>query len=222
MPRALRLSDKDSYYHVLNRGVSHNPIVFCDTDYNIFIKGLKEVSEKFQIDIFAFCLMTNHFHLAIRTEHANLSEGIKYLGQTFTQRINKIHGRDGPLFKGRFKSICVTDEAYLFSLIRYIHLNPVEAGLTADPSAYRWSSHPFYKNGNHPSWLKCEKILSSFAINQSAARYEFEKFIAEGNEKTLASFYRRKNLAPHLNGDTACRSFETQVNQLKRADLAPF
>lgn len=91
--------------------------------------------------------MTNHYHLLIQTPDANLSRSMRHLNGVYTQRYNKSHNFDGPLFKGRYKSIVVDSDSYALKLVRYIHRNPLEAGIVDDINKYKWSTHKV-RNGN--------------------------------------------------------------------------
>ncbi|MCP4022889.1 MAG: transposase, partial [Desulfobacteraceae bacterium] len=88
--------------------------------------------------------MTNHYHILIQTPDANISRAMRHINSIYTQRFNKKHGFDGPLFRGRFKSVLVCEDSHLFELVRYIHKNPVRASMVADMADYRWSSYKGY------------------------------------------------------------------------------
>jgi len=119
------------------------------------------MSERFEMDIFAYVLMDNHYHLLLRTPKANLSRSMQWLGTTYTRRFNLEHSQSGHLFQGRYKSILVENGAYLMQLSYYIHNNPLRAGLVKRLIDYRWSSYSAYAyNRRHPKWLKKDLILS--------------------------------------------------------------
>ena len=102
------------------------------------MKTLGQMAERFDIELFAYVLMSNHYHLLLRTHHANLSKGMHWLGTTYTRRFNLRHRRVGHLFQARYKSILVEDDAYLMQLSCYIHRNPIRAGLVKRLIDYRW------------------------------------------------------------------------------------
>ncbi|MHC4639451.1 MAG: transposase, partial [Planctomycetota bacterium] len=111
----------------------------------------------------AYVLMNSHYHLLIRTQRANLSKAMQWLGVTYTRRFNNKHSRIGHLFQGRFKSIIVQNDIYLMQLSCYIHRNPLKAGTVDRLAQYRWSSYPVYAYGKKgPQWLSTELILSQF------------------------------------------------------------
>ena len=163
MGRAWRIEFDGAFYHVMSRGNEGRNIFFSDDDRQGFLGVVGGVSERFEIDIFAYVLMDNHYHLLIRTRRANLSKAMQWLGVTYTRRFNNKHSRIGHLFQGRFKSIIVQNDIYLMQLSCYIHRNPLRAGAVNRLARYPWSSYPVYAYGNKgPQWLSTELILSQF------------------------------------------------------------
>ncbi len=172
MARQWRIEYEGAYYHVLSRGVEQRDIFYDDSDRLIFLDILGRVSERFDIDIYAFVLMNNHYHLLIKTNKANLSRSFQWLGTTYTGYFNRKHDRRGHLFQGRFRSIIVEDDAYLIQLSFYIHRNPVRAGLVDRLVDYRWSSYPAYAYGrSQPSWLNTDFLLSQFNVKDKRKAY---------------------------------------------------
>jgi putative transposase len=130
------------------------------------------MSERFDIDIFAYVLMGNHYHLLLRTPKANLSRSMQWFGTTYTRRFNLDHFQSGHLFQGRFKSILVQNDAYLMQLSYYIHNNPLRAGIVKRLIDYRWSSYSAYAyNRRHPKWLNQKLILSQIHGENKHQRY---------------------------------------------------
>jgi len=163
MGRAWRIEYDGALYHVMSRGNEGKDIFFDDDDRHMFLGALGDISERFQIDIFAYVLMSNHYHLLMRTNRANLSKTMQWFGVSYTRRFNDKHSRSGHLFQGRFKSILVQNDAYLMQLSCYIHRNPLRAGVVNRLASYRWSSYPVYAYGKHaPEWLSTELILSQY------------------------------------------------------------
>ncbi|MBC2717297.1 MAG: hypothetical protein HF978_18475 [Desulfobacteraceae bacterium] len=161
MARQLRIEFKGAYYHVLSRGNNRCEIFRSDEDYHDFLDLLAELSERFEIDIHAYVLMTNHYHLLLRTRKPNLSKAMQWLGTSYTRRFNLRNSQSGHLFQGRFKSIIVENDSYLMRLSCYIHRNPLRAGVVKRLTDYQWSSYPYcaYKK-KQPAWLKVDSILS--------------------------------------------------------------
>jgi putative transposase len=163
MTRAWRIEYEGALYHVLSRGNQRCNIVVDDKDRNLFLDSIGEMSQRFEVDICAYVLMDNHYHLLIRTRRANLSKSMQWLGATYTKRFNLRHFRSGHLFQGRFKNMIVQNEAYLLQLSYYIHRNPVRAGMVKRLSSYKWSSYRGYAYDDQiKQWLNTDLILSQF------------------------------------------------------------
>jgi putative transposase len=163
MTRAWRIEYESALYHVLSRGNERRDIVFDDKDRRMFLDTLGEMSERFEIDVFAYVLMDNHYHLLFQTRRANLSKSMQWFGVTYTRRFNLRHNRSGHLFQGRFKNMLVENDGYLLQLSYYIHRNPLRAGMVRRLASYKWSSYPAYAYGkNIPEWLNTDVILSQF------------------------------------------------------------
>ena len=107
MSRAWRIEYEGALYHLLSRGNQRSDIFMDEYDRHRFLNTIEEMSSRFEIDVFAYVLMSNHYHLLIRTRRANLKRAMHWLGTTYTQRFNKRHGKSGHVFQGRYKSIIV-------------------------------------------------------------------------------------------------------------------
>ena len=116
-------------------------IFLDDSDYIRFLDLLADIVEEFKLECWSYCVLPNHYHLAIRPTLPNLSDAIKDLNGSYAQWWNKRHETVGHVFQGRFKDQVVDREGYLLALCRYIALNPVRAGLAAEPADWRWSSY---------------------------------------------------------------------------------
>lgn len=163
MARPLRIEYEGAYYHIFSRGNKKQPIFNTDRDRHTFLKTLTRMSERFSVSIYAYVLMHNHYHLLLRTNQANLSKAMHWLGTTYTIIFNFTNSQAGHLFQGRFKSIIVENDAYLLQLSYYIHRNPLRAGIAKRLIDYPWSSYPIYAyNRQSPSWLETNLILSQF------------------------------------------------------------
>ena len=183
MARAWRIEFDGALYHVLSRGNEQQAIFRDDQDRTRFIETVGEMAERYDMDIFAYVLMGNHYHLLLKTNRSNLSKGMQWLGLAYTRRFNNRHFRSGHLFQGRFKSIIVENDAYLVRLSCYIHRNPLRANMVERLAEYRWSSYPIYAYGHQgPEWLKTDMILSQFsgpnahqAYREKVQRYSEEE-----------------------------------------------
>ncbi len=137
--RARRLAES-GVYHVMMRGVNRDAIFLEDEDRERFLHSLAKAKASSGCQVLAYCLMTNHVHLVVRTGEEPIGDVVKRLGVRYAGWFNDKYGRVGHLFQDRFRSEPVEDDAYLTTLLRYVWNNPVEAGLVASPEEYRWSS----------------------------------------------------------------------------------
>jgi len=177
----------------MNRGINRQEVFLTDEHRNIFLFLLDEISNKFSVEIHAYCLMGNHYHLLIRTSLANLGRAMRHLDGIYTQRFNRSVNRDGPLFRGRYKAILVESENYLLQLSRYIHLNPIQAKLCNDPYEYHWSSLQFFSNNKTiRPWLKTDLTLS--LMNAQNPHKSYIEFINQGVDEETKKFYSAKCL----------------------------
>jgi len=184
MARPWRIQFPDAIYHVTARGNNRQAIFLLDSDRHDFLLLLARASDRFGLQLFAFCLMTNHYHLFLRTPDANLAASLQWLNATYTARFHRRHRRNGHLFQGRYKSVLVTDEAHWFHLSMYLHLNPIRARLVDDPADYQWSSFRDYtRPTSRFPWLDRSTILSSYSPQETAARRFYRKECLSLSEK---------------------------------------
>jgi REP element-mobilizing transposase RayT len=187
----------------MNRGRRGEKIFAGKKDYETFIELLKDVVEDYKVNIAAYCLMTNHYHLLIQTPEGNISRSMRHLNGVYTQRYNRSHHCDGPLFKGRYKGILIDADAYLLELVRYVHRNPLEAGLVTDLSKYTWSSHPGYLSGSKKwDWLHKNYILALFAKNKTESIRKYKQFVSKETLEEINRIFGRRNL-PTVIGRTS-------------------
>ena len=192
MSRPLRIQFPEAVYHVMNRGAARQPTFVAEGDYQAFLDTLAEAHRLWGIQVFAYSLMRNHYHLCLRTPKGNLSRVMRHVNGIYTQRFNRRHRRDGTLFRGRYKAILIDAEAYLAAVVRYIHLNAVEAGIVKMPEDYRWASHRYYLEAKGaPNWLNTQE-----AVEQIGGRRAFHEFVLSGNEESLKRYYEAQRQNP--------------------------
>ena len=163
MPRSPREDFEDAWHHVMNRGVARQPVFLSERDYLQFLDCLATAAGESSVEVHGYCLMKNHFHLLIRSREGQVSKFLKLLSGRYTREFNRRAGRDGPLFRGRAYSVLVRDEEQMVQTSRYIHLNPVAAGLSKRPEDWQWSSASAYLNIEPArSWLQTRMILELF------------------------------------------------------------
>ena len=153
----------DAFYHVLSRGNERKEIFRDEKDHLRFLDTLGKMVERFKLEVHAYVLMKNHFHLLVHTKEANLSRAIQWLGVSYSVWFNRRHQRSGHLFQGRFKSFLIENDRYFTAMCLYIHGNPLRAGVVKRLLDYWWSSYQTYA-GKKPevSWLTTELILGTY------------------------------------------------------------
>jgi len=202
MTRPLRIEYPDAWYHVMNRSRKGQEAFATVEDCNSFIDIIKDAAEIFNMKITAYCLMTNHYHLLVQTPDANLSRCMRHINGIYTQRYNARNGCDGTLFRGRYKSIVVDADSYLLELVRYIHRNPLRAGIVAKLDDYEWSSHKGYvSKAKKWEWLHKNYILGIFSKNKRSQLISYKRFISSEESAELIYYYSKKNI-PSILGDT--------------------
>jgi len=194
MARPLRIEYPGAYYHVMNRGLSRRNIFLEAKDYERFLELLGETSRQWQVEIFSYCLLDNHYHILLQTPGAGLSRAMRHLDGIYTQRFNRAHHRDGPLFRGRYKAILIDADEYFLSVVRYIHQNPVRAGIVTDMDRYRWCSQGDYLHKEmRPGWLNIDSVMSRFK-----GLRQYQEYMHEETEKEMRQFYREGYHRPIL------------------------
>ncbi|MCH8096553.1 MAG: transposase [Proteobacteria bacterium] len=187
----------------MNRGANRQAVFASERDRLAFLALLGEVSEIFAVEVHVFCLMGNHYHLLLHTPRGNLGRAMRHLNGVYTQRHNRAAGRDGPLFRGRYKAILLDADAWLMQVSRYVHRNPLQARLVARLDRYRWSSYRAYIGETPaPDWLCTETILDLFGKRQRASRYR--QYVAAGDDAEIKDFYGTARIVPVL-GDAPFR-----------------
>ena len=183
MARKPRIHVPGGIYHVLIRGNAGEDVFFDKGDRTRFLLLLQEGTERFSYRLHAFCLMTNHIHLIIQVGEIPLSKIVQNLSFRYTKFINKKKKRVGHLFQGRYKAILIDGDSYLLELVRYIHNNPVRAGLVRDPIDYHWSSHTTYLGTSKTLFVTTTFVLGQFGINLSTARVHYNDFVIKGKSE---------------------------------------
>jgi len=191
MARKPRIHYAGAVYHVLLRGNAGQQIFFETADYLRFLRFMGEGIEKYNCRVHAFCLMPNHIHMAIQVEDTPLSRIMQNLCFRYTQWMNQRRDRVGHLFQGRYKAVLVDAGSYLLELVRYIHLNPVRAGIVKSPEAYLWSSHLSYLGERKLPWLTTDWVLSRFSSSRGQPGNEYREFVHSESEAGQEEEFRR-------------------------------
>ena len=191
MARPWRIEYEGAIYHVLSRGNERRDIFLDDSDRDLFLQTLGQMAFRFDLEVHAYVLMNNHYHLLIRTNRPNLSKSMHWFLVTYTSRFNMSHARNGHLFQGRFKSILVENEHYLLKLSCYIHRNPLRAKIVRRLVDYRWSSYKVYGYGkSHPDWLRTNLLWSQFSQKDKNRAYREMVQSYSGEEKKTYEDFR--------------------------------
>ncbi len=161
MPRRLRI-EVCGYHHIYNRGVAKSDIFLNNSDKEKFLEILSETSKEYKFNIHSFCLMDNHYHLLLENQKENLSDGMRQINSQYASYFNKKYRRVGHLWQDRFKSWYVLNEAYLFTLFKYIEQNPVKANMTKKIGEYRYSASYSILRDGIPPFLQNSFVLRDY------------------------------------------------------------
>jgi len=183
MARQARLDAVGALHHVIGRGIDGTEIFAQEADRNDFLIRLADLCRQEALIIYAWVLMSNHFHLLLRTARQPLSQSMRRLLTGYVVNYNRKHGRYGHLFQNRYKSIICEDDPYLLELTRYIHLNPLRAGMVGNMerlSRYPWVGHSAIMGSVKREWQDVDTVLSYFGARHKRARARYEAFVEEG------------------------------------------
>ena len=181
MSRPLRIEYPGAFYHVTSRGNERKSVFMNDRDREKYLSYLESAHERYGAKIHVYCLMGNHYHLLLETPRGNLSQILHHINGAYTTYFNVKRERSGHLFQGRYKGILVDKDEYCKELSRYIHLNPVRAGIVKAPLEYRWSSYRFYVGKDKkPKWLTTELILDSSGGEGKRGFDRYKEYVEKG------------------------------------------
>jgi putative transposase len=188
MPRRLRVQFEGAIYHAMSRGNARQDIVLDDRDRQHFLELLGAQVGRSGWELISFVLLSNHFHLLVRTPRPDLAAGMQRLLSAHARYFAARHRRPGHLFQGRYTAELIEDEAYYWSVSRYIHLNPVRAGLARVPEDWPWSSYPGYADDTRRlAWVAYERLWQAwrgdFGGDDATAHEAYRRFVAAGVER---------------------------------------
>lgn len=211
MARPLRIQYPDAWYHVMNRGLRHSNIYRTKNDFVSFLKLTRKSSIMFFVNIAGYCLMNNHYHILLQTPQANLSRFMRHLDGVYTQQFNRKYNLDGPLFKGRYKSILIENDTHLLQALRYVHRNPIKAGIEKELGNYPWSSYLGYiLESKEWEWLYSDFILSMFNGSKSAKKTQYKVFMAEESPEEINEIFGGQKQPPIF----GCEIFKIKIKKL--------
>jgi putative transposase len=177
MPRAPRVHVSGGLYHVILRGNHQEPLFDVTADYRLFEELLARALLRYGARVHAYCWMTNHVHMAAQAGDAPLGRLIQTVASVYARRKQRKIPTTGHLFERRYRATLVDTDAYWLALIRYIHRNPIEAGMVSDCADYRWSSHSSYLGRESPPWLTTAPTLAMFGNSRATAIAAYRSFV---------------------------------------------
>jgi REP element-mobilizing transposase RayT len=183
MPRKSRIDAAGAIHHIMVRGIEKGKVFKSDTDKNHFLERLGEILQDTKTTCYAWALIPNHFHLLLRTGTIPISTVMRRLLTGYALWYNRTHHRNGHLFQNRFKSILCQEDVYLLELVRYIHFNPIRAGLVRDLEEldrYPYAGHSVLMNKVKKSWQNVEGVLGMFGQRVGPARQAYKEFTEKG------------------------------------------
>ncbi|HWP96048.1 MAG TPA: transposase [Syntrophomonadaceae bacterium] len=181
MTRQARELSNTGIYHIIIRGNERKNVFQDSEDKQRFLDGIEAKKKDSSFLLYAYCLMDNHVHLLLNTYNDNLAEIMKSIGVRYASFYNWKYHRVGHVFQDRFKSEPIEDDQYFLAVVRYIHNNPVKAGMIGNPADYGWSSFSKYIQPVSSTWLDTKFVLGLFANDHKAAVNEFVKFSMESD-----------------------------------------
>jgi REP element-mobilizing transposase RayT len=190
MARKPRIEYEGAFYHVITRGNQRRKVFRDDNDFRKYISLLAFYKERYKYSLYAYALMSNHVHLLIETHRIPLSKIFQGINQSYTMYFNRKYKTVGHLFQGRYKAILCDRDAYLISLVKYIHLNPVRAKIAKAAGEYRWSSHGSYEKQKDNEIVDTDRVLRMFSEDKTQARKLYRAYIDDGIEVRKEDIYK--------------------------------
>jgi len=191
MPRPTRLHVPGGLYHVALRGNHRQPIFLAPSDRKMLDDLVAETLARFGARVHAYCWMTNHVHLAVQVADTPLGPLVQRIAGQYARRLQQRLPTTGHLFEGRYRAVLVDADDHLLRLTRYIHLNPVRAGIVTDPVRYPWSGHRAYLGLADVPWLTTDFTLRVLGANVASARRAYARMVALGGDPEDSLEFRR-------------------------------
>ena len=178
MGRRARVFEADGIYHLVSRGSNRQALFRYDGDRIAFLDRMAKVTDRYGLLWIAYCLMGNHYHAIVQTPGGRLSDAMRDLHGGFSRLLASVYGSDAHLFKNRFLAEQIDTPEYFATVMRYVHLNPVRAGLCGHPADWPWSSHRATVGMDPvPSFLAPEVFFRIEALQPDAARSDYAAFV---------------------------------------------
>jgi len=199
MPRPLREDVPGRLYHVTNRGVARRSIFESRREVRFFLSRLARAVRRGWLEVHAYCILPNHFHLLVRSLEGHLSGALQWVQDLHARRFNRARGRGGPVFTGRFHSSEIDSTAYLVNAIRYIELNPVRARLASRVGDYPFASAAQVRSGRIPPWLDLGSmrwLLGERRVDAESRWAGYFRFVVADQSEFATRFVERRLARP--------------------------
>ena len=191
MARKPRIEYEGAFYHVITRGNRREKIFRDKRDFLKYLEIISNYKKRHQFCLYSFVLMSNHIHLLMETERTPLSKIQQGINQSYTIYFNRRYKMVGHLFQGRYKAILCDRDAYLLSLVKYIHMNPLRAKMVKDLNEYKWSSHGRYADkGQKNELVDTDRVLRMFAEDRETSIKLYREFMGDGFAIKREDVYR--------------------------------
>lgn len=212
MPRYARKKSQNGIYHIMLRGINRQDIFEDDEDRQRLVETIKHYKTVSRYEIYGYCLMSNHVHLLLVEKEEPLSLVIKRISGSYVYWYNRKYGRLGHLFQERYKSEVVENEGYFLTVLRYIHQNPVKAGLSKKIGEFKWSSYIEYIE--KIMMIDIEAAMEIFSKDRKKAVELFEKYMNEPNEDKCLEYEEKTRII-----DSEIRAYITELGLLNVSEL---
>ena len=195
MPRINRIEYYGAYYHIIQRGVNQEYIFKAPGDKSYLLEMVSDAKEQFDFKIFAYAIMGNHYHLFVQALNTPISKIMHQINMRYAVYYNKKYERVGHVFENRYTGILVQDDSYFVTLIKYIHNNPVAAGICDFMEEYKWSSDMFYRR-NIDNIVDIDEFLSVLSPNRLKAIEKYIELMEEDNidQEILMDLYENSDI----------------------------
>ncbi len=192
MPRTARVIVPYTPHHIIQRGHNRNAVFAHAADCHFYLDSLRELKVEFDVDVFAYCLMTNHVHLILQVgdDVSAIGQLMKRLSARQTRYVNKIEGRTGTLWESRFRSSPIETDRYLLACCRYVELNPVRAGLVSAPEHYDWSSYRRKVGLSKQAWIDLDPPYLGLGVRENQRIFRYREFISQGTARSEQALIR--------------------------------
>lgn len=212
MPRRARLSLPGIPWHIIQRGNNRSACFFAEEDYRFYLDNLAELAEKFDCQVHAYVLMTNHVHLLLTPKNKDSASLLmKNLGQRYVQYVNRTYHRTGTLWEGRFRSCLTQTDDYVLACYRYIELNPVRANMVKTPDDYKWSSYAINALGAENALIKPHDEYVRLSSNKDMRLQFYRGLFSSNTEVEVDNDIR---LATNGNYVLGNKRFQEEIAQM--------